>query len=89
MLEELRFAIRCHGSTKKPALRRECSKCMHYPDGQCGLETQNGIILKDMNPDRTLNHRDLVHREHLLHRDVGPNKYSMDDMSYRHYSSRT
>ena len=27
MIEELRFAIRCHGSTKKPRLRRRCSQC--------------------------------------------------------------
>ena len=27
MMEELRFAVRCHGSTKKPKLRRHCSQC--------------------------------------------------------------
>lgn len=27
MIQELRFAIRCHGSAKKPKLRRHCSQC--------------------------------------------------------------
>ncbi|EEB18839.1 glutamate receptor, ionotropic kainate 2 precursor, putative [Pediculus humanus corporis] len=27
MAEELRFAMRCHGSKQKPALRRSCAKC--------------------------------------------------------------
>ena len=27
MAEELRFAMRCHGSRQKPALRRSCSRC--------------------------------------------------------------
>jgi len=27
MMEELRFAVRCHGSAKKPKLRRHCSQC--------------------------------------------------------------
>jgi len=31
MAEELRFAMRCHGSRQKPALRRSCSRCS--PEG--------------------------------------------------------
>ena len=27
MAEELRFAIRCHGSRQRPALKRSCIKC--------------------------------------------------------------
>ncbi|KAF4528382.1 hypothetical protein B566_EDAN017002 [Ephemera danica] len=27
MAEELRFAVRCHGSRQRPALRRNCSRC--------------------------------------------------------------
>lgn len=27
MAEELRFAMRCHGSRQRPALRRSCSRC--------------------------------------------------------------
>lgn len=27
MAEELRFAIRCHGSRQRPALKRNCVKC--------------------------------------------------------------
>ena len=50
MLEELRFAVRCHGSTKKPALRRQCSKCLRQPQDSCAVDSPNGIIqLKDMN----------------------------------------
>jgi len=32
MAEELRFAIRCHGSRQRPALKRNCVKCS--PAGQ-------------------------------------------------------
>ncbi len=44
MWEELRFAIRCHGSSKKPALKRQCSKCMHHPGDSCAVDSPNGII---------------------------------------------
>lgn len=27
MAEEFRFAIRCHGSRQRPALRRSCARC--------------------------------------------------------------
>ena len=27
MAEELRFAMRCHGSRQKPALKRNCARC--------------------------------------------------------------
>lgn len=27
MAEELRFAVRCHGSRQRPALRRSCTRC--------------------------------------------------------------
>ncbi|KAK2148219.1 hypothetical protein LSH36_509g01014 [Paralvinella palmiformis] len=64
MLEELRFAVRCHGSTKKPALKRQCSKCLHHPDEPCTVDSPNGIIqLKDMremhkSPIGNLNNRE-------------------------------
>ena len=49
MMEELRFAIRCHGSTKKPAMRRQCSKCVHHPSEPCAIDSPNGIIqLRDV-----------------------------------------
>lgn len=32
MAEELRFAVRCHGSRQRPALKRNCVKCS--PAGQ-------------------------------------------------------
>ncbi|CAB0002471.1 unnamed protein product, partial [Nesidiocoris tenuis] len=27
MAEELRFAVRCHGSRQRPALKRNCTRC--------------------------------------------------------------
>ena len=34
MAEELRFAVRCHGSRQRPALKRNCTKC-----SPAGLQT--------------------------------------------------
>ena len=49
MMEELRFAIRCHGSTKKPALKRQCSKCLHHPGEPCTVDSPNGVLqLRDL-----------------------------------------
>lgn len=56
MMEELRFAIRCHGSTKKPRLRRRCSQCaVHHsaigtagtlpPASASGLEYNAGPVV--------------------------------------------
>ena len=52
MMEELRFAIRCHGSAKKPKLRRRCSQCgLHndscpVPDATiAGEPSLNGVLL--------------------------------------------
>jgi len=49
MMEELRFAIRCHGSTKKPRLRRRCSQCAaaHHPAGSAGhgLDSNSGAVV--------------------------------------------
>jgi len=53
MLEELRFAVRCHGSAKKPKMRRHCSKC-GIDGGNCpagtdaavaGEPSPNGVLL--------------------------------------------
>merc|ERR1711976_1124866 len=44
MAEELRFAMRCHGSRQKPALRRSCSRCS--PDNTyvpATLDTSRGL----------------------------------------------
>lgn len=51
MMEELRFAIRCHGSAKKPKLRRHCS--------QCGLHGENspghgGAVASEPSPNGVL-----------------------------------
>ena len=70
MLEELRFAVRCHGSTKKPALRRHCSKCLEYePRAEpCGAtsDSHNGIVLKDFEPQlrSPLNRRSQRHNSY-------------------------
>ncbi|XP_041351805.1 glutamate receptor ionotropic, kainate 2-like [Gigantopelta aegis] len=46
MAEELRFAIRCLGSTQKPRFKRNCSKCKSKRHSQCGdvPDSVNGII---------------------------------------------
>lgn len=46
MAEELRFAIRCHGSRQRPALRRNCVKCSPgttYVPGAVGMTHLNGV----------------------------------------------
>ena len=52
MMEELRFAIRCHGSAKKPKLRRHCSQCGLHGGGSsspgaavAGEPSLNGVLL--------------------------------------------
>ncbi|XP_046392459.1 glutamate receptor ionotropic, kainate 2 isoform X2 [Ischnura elegans] len=51
MAEELRFAVRCHGSRQRPALRRSCSRCSpgttYVPAGldvPHHLNGENGIM---------------------------------------------
>lgn len=49
MAEELRFAIRCHGSRQRPALKRNCVKCspagQHtYVPSSFGLPHHFGVI---------------------------------------------
>lgn len=46
MAEELRFAVRCHGSRQRPALKRSCAKCSPgttYVPGGMGLSHLNGV----------------------------------------------
>lgn len=46
MAEELRFAIRCHGSRQRPALKRTCTKCSPgttYVPGTIGMSHINGV----------------------------------------------
>ncbi|XP_074662536.1 glutamate receptor ionotropic, kainate 2-like [Tubulanus polymorphus] len=43
MAEELRFAIRCHGSTTRPAFRRQCSKCSTSA-AELPVDSPNGVI---------------------------------------------
>ena len=81
MIEELRFAIRCHGSTKKPALRRHCSKCTRYgPSDHCAVESPNGVVLKEI---ESSNHTMFNHR----HTRETSFRYNIDDVNrdYRNY----
>ena len=57
MVEELRFAVRCHGSANKPKLRRHCSQCggldggAGFPGGSgvapAGEPSPNGVLLAE------------------------------------------
>lgn len=48
MAEELRFAVRCHGSRQRPALKRNCVKCSPgahtYVPSSFGLPHHYGVI---------------------------------------------
>ena len=81
MLEELRFAVRCHGSTKKPALRRHCSKCLEFEPraDPCGAssDAQNGIVLRDFEQQRSpLNHRGSHQHNSYRYTIEDPHNYS-------------
>ena len=93
MLEELRFAVRCHGSTKKPALRRHCSKCARYcPSEHCAVESPNGIVLKDVEHRHGGGSPSLLNHRHNRHTtatttttDTTAFRYTHDDVtSYNH-----
>lgn len=48
MAEELRFAVRCHGSRQRPALRRSCNRCSPattYVPAALDLPHLNGVSL--------------------------------------------
>ena len=78
MLDELRFALRCHGSTKRPALKRKCSKCAHNPSSEpCVVDSPNGIMqLRDVKKSPTPSTAPLQYRDHREHRDQGRFRYS-------------
>ncbi|XP_008483193.2 glutamate receptor ionotropic, kainate 2-like, partial [Diaphorina citri] len=49
MAEELRFAIRCHGSRQRPALKRGCVRCSPgttYVPAGLDMPHMNGVILR-------------------------------------------
>ncbi|KAF5284017.1 hypothetical protein FQR65_LT13624 [Abscondita terminalis] len=58
MAEELRFAVRCHGSRQRPALRRSCTRCSPattYVPAALDLPHINGVTrLSIQNPNFTL-----------------------------------
>lgn len=48
MAEELRFAMRCHGSRQRPALRRSCARCSPastYVPAALDLPHLNGVSI--------------------------------------------
>lgn len=48
MAEELRFAVRCHGSRHRPALQRSCTKCSPattYVPAALDLPHLNGVSI--------------------------------------------
>lgn len=52
MIQELRFAVRCHGSSKKSKSKRACAKCKKGHSASCPLtidmpkdsSSSNGIL---------------------------------------------
>jgi len=66
MMEELRFAVRCHGSAKKPKQRRHCSQCAIDGGAICppaggggvaaaaGEPSPNGVLLAQSTAGSTL-----------------------------------
>ncbi|GAB6033600.1 hypothetical protein CHUAL_013605 [Chamberlinius hualienensis] len=47
MAEELRFAVRCRGSQQRPALRRQCTRCIPgttYVPATMDIPQENGIM---------------------------------------------
>lgn len=53
MAEELRFAVRCHGSRQRPALKRNCVKCspgQTYVPSSFGLPHHYGVIFLSYDP---------------------------------------
>lgn len=53
MMEELRFAVRCYGSTKKPRLRRRCSQCVVHR----GSDLYCAAAVDDLSPNGALQHQ--------------------------------
>ncbi|XP_069180620.1 glutamate receptor ionotropic, kainate 2 [Procambarus clarkii] len=62
MAEELRFALRCHGSRQRPALKRNCQQCVpgttHVPEGTTDLPQANGenglVSVKELRKSSTV-----------------------------------
>jgi len=86
-MEELRFAMRCYGSTKKPRLKRRCSQCIHHlglsggepPGGGATTTMAAALEFFPSSPNCTVQTRALRHipsnyttqRERPLPRDSG------------------
>lgn len=60
MAEELRFAMRCHGSRQRPALRRNCTRCTPgstYVPAATDLPQANGVSAFFVPPGSCSSHR--------------------------------
>lgn len=60
MAEELRFAMRCHGSRQRPALRRNCSRCTPgttYVPAATTLTQANGVSAFYISPGTCATHQ--------------------------------
>ncbi|XP_042867558.1 glutamate receptor ionotropic, kainate 2-like [Penaeus japonicus] len=74
MAEELRFAMRCHGSRQRPALKRNCSRCTPgttYVPAATDLPQANGVsALQQLPPPPPSSAAGSVclHRYHQRHR---------------------
>lgn len=55
MMEELRFAVRCYGSTKKPRLRRRCSQCVVHRGSD--LHCAASAAVDDLSPNGALQYQ--------------------------------
>lgn len=74
MAEELRFAVRCHGSRQRPALKRNCVKCSPagqntYVPSSFALPHHFGVISHDQTFDffMTLNTPSFFTYHHISH----------------------
>ncbi|XP_059470882.1 glutamate receptor ionotropic, kainate 2 isoform X6 [Neocloeon triangulifer] len=67
MAEELRFAIRCHGSRQRPALKRTCSRCSPgttYVPAALEMPHINGVNLDPVLHRTWYFHQDGHHHSH-------------------------
>ena len=61
MAEELRFAMRCHGSRQRPALKRNCSRCTPgttYVPATNNLTQANGVSAFYISPGICSSHQE-------------------------------
>lgn len=73
MAEELRFAVRCHGSRQRPALKRTCTRCSSgntYVPAELEIPHINGVS-EYLHPSLGLNRLHVLTTQHL-HLSISP-----------------